>query len=86
MQISKVYSLSFVDCVLLCEEDAVHEDGGHDEIVEELIGGKVDGSPAQWVPRGEQEQGFGRREPVHVILTESFGHHAERLQQQKINR
>ena len=37
------YSLSLVDGVLHGEEDAVHEDGEHDEVVEELVGGEVDG-------------------------------------------
>lgn len=66
------YSLGFVDRFGHGEEDAVEENGAHDDVIEELVGGQVNGSSSKGIPRGEQKQGLGCREPMNVILPETF--------------
>lgn len=62
------------------EEDTVEEDGGHDQVIEELVCRQENGRPTQRVPWREEEQGLGGREPVDIVLAEPLGHHTERLQ------
>lgn len=75
------YSLSLFDGLRHGEEDTVEQDGGHDEVVEVLVGGEVDARAAHRRPRRPPEQRARRREAVDVVLAEPLRHHTESLQQ-----
>ena len=81
-----IYSYSlcrFLEGVLgQCKKDAVDEDSGDDEVVEELVGVDHHGGPAEWVPWREQEARLGRREPVDVFLLEALRDHYKSLKRQ----
>ena len=79
MKARTIYSLCLLDGVRHGEEDAVEQNGGHDDVVKVRVSRQVDGDPPQRVPRREEETGARRRETVDVILTEPFRHHHKRL-------
>ncbi len=62
------------------EEHAVEQDGGHDEVVEQLIRRQPDADAPHGVPRREYKKRAGGGKPVDVVLTEALGHDAESLQ------
>ena len=63
------------------QEDTVDQNGKYDEVVEELVGGHVDGKPSQRIPRRQQEEGTGGREAVDELVLEAFGYNYKRLKQ-----
>lgn len=63
------------------QEDAVEQDGCHDDVVEVLVRRQEDARPADRVPGREQEEGVRGREAVDVVFTEPLRNHAERLKQ-----
>ena len=80
------HSLGFLHRLRHGKEDAVEQNGGHDEVVEELVRAKVDAALPGRAPRTEQEERVGRGESVDVVFSEALRHHAERLKQIKIYR
>ena len=72
-------SLSLFDGLRHGEEDTVEQNGGHDEVIEVLVGREVDARPPHRRPRRPPEEGPGRREPVNVVLAKSFRHNTESL-------
>lgn len=68
------------------QEDAVEQDGGHDDVIEERMSREVDGSPPERIPWREQEAGAGRRKPMDVILPEAVRYHNERLNGRKFKK
>lgn len=75
------YLLGLFDGLSHGQEDAVEQNGRHDEIVEVLVSGKVDAGlpcPAPWT---EQEERVGCGETMDVILPKSLRHHAKRLKE-----
>lgn len=50
------YSLGFFYGLCLGEEDTVHQDRSHDDVVEVLVGGEEDAGAPDSVERREQEE------------------------------
>lgn len=61
------------------QEDAVEQNGRHDDVVKIRMRRQVNGDTSEWIPRREQETGTRRRETMDVILPESVRHHHKRL-------
>lgn len=67
------------------QEDAVKKDGGHYEVVKELVRCQVHAGTSGGAPRGEAEERFRPGEPVDVVLAEALRHHAEGLKMKREN-
>ena len=78
-----MYSLSLLGRFRHGQEDAVADDGEHDEVVEVLVGGDEDARSSDRVPRRENEERLGSGESVHVVLVEPLGNGAKRLKRRQ---
>ncbi len=65
------------------QEDAVEQDGRHDDVVEIRMRRQVNGDSPQRIPRRKEEAGSRGRESVDVILAEPVRHHHKRLHNDK---
>lgn len=65
------------------QEDAVEQNGGHDAVVEELVGGDVDANAPCWAPWVEEEEALGAREAMDVVLPEPLRYYTEGLEFEK---
>jgi hypothetical protein len=61
------------------QEDAVEQDGRHDDVIKIRMCRQVNGDTPERIPRRKQEAGSRRREAMDVILPESVRHHHKRL-------
>lgn len=63
--------LCFVDILRHGQEDAINQDGEHNDVIKVLVGAEKDIQASKLVPRGENEQASCGGEPLDVVFLEA---------------
>ena len=78
-----MYSLGLFYRLRHGQEDAVEQNGRHDDVVEIRVRRQVNGDSPHRIPRRKEEAGTRGGESMDVILAEPVRHHHKRLHLQK---
>lgn len=63
--------LCFVDILRHGQEDAINQDGEHNDVIKVLVGAEKDIQASKLVPRRENEQASCGGEPLDVVFLEA---------------